>query len=136
LWNKDCRNVPQQGGSNNQAQPQGNTTAGTIDKALDDINTLRISRYDTRNSVYQPIQINDVNALWAFYKDERRRELCLEEGHRWFDIRRWRLPVHHKYIDILDQVTEVDLTAGDLLYALPIPYPAMDNNNSLVPNPR
>jgi starch-binding outer membrane protein, SusD/RagB family len=115
---------------------QGNTTAGTIDKALDDINTLRISRYDTRNSVYQPIQINDVNALWAFYKDERRRELCLEEGHRWFDIRRWRLPVHHKYIDILDQVTEVDLTAGDLLYALPIPYPAMDNNNSLVPNPR
>lgn len=115
---------------------QGNSTAGTLDMALEDINTLRISRYDTRNTVYQPIQIQDANALWSFYKDERRRELCLEEGHRWFDIRRWRVPVHHIYKDISDRVTEVDLTAGDLLYALPIPYQAMENNNSLVPNPR
>lgn len=115
---------------------QDNQTAGTLDKALSDINTLRISRYDTRNTTYQPIQIQDVNALFAFYKEERRRELCLEEGHRWFDIRRWRVPVHHKYIDINGVATETDLTPGSLLYALPIPYPAIEANAMLQPNPR
>ncbi len=58
----------------------------------------------------------------VFIKKKRRRELCLEEGHRWFDIRRWQVPIHHRYIDVLDQVYEVDLAPGSLLYALPIPH--------------
>ncbi len=45
---------------------QGNSTAGTSNKALEDINTLRISRYDTRNTSYMPIQITDINTLWSF----------------------------------------------------------------------
>jgi hypothetical protein len=115
---------------------QGNSTAGTIDKALEDINTLRTSRYDTRNTSYVPVQITDMNALWSFYKDERRRELCLEDGHRWFDVRRWQVPIHHRYIDVVDQVYEVDLPSGSLLYALPIPYSAMESNANLQQNPR
>lgn len=115
---------------------QGNTSAGSLSSALSDINTLRIARYDTRNSTYTPVQITDADALYTYYKAERRREFFMEEGHRWFDIRRWRVPIHHKYSDIADQVYETDLPAGSLLYALPIPYPALEANANLQQNPR
>lgn len=114
----------------------GDQSAGALTKALEDLNTLRIARYDTRNTPYQPVTITDSDELWAFCQDERRKELCLEDGHRWFDIRRWRIPVKHTFIDANNQSSEHELPAGSLLYALPVPYQAIEANNALQPNPR
>jgi len=110
--------------------------AADLTQALSDINTLRLSRYDTRNVAYTPVNITNADALYAFYQDERRRELCLEEGHRWFDIRRWAVPVTHTFIDANAVSTTYTLNANSLIYALPIPYTAMENNYNLAQNPR
>jgi hypothetical protein len=82
------------------------------------------------------VVISDADSLFRFCQQERRRELCLEENHRWMDIRRWRLPVTHNYIDGGGTPTQYTLPAGSLAYALPIPYTALDNNASLSQNPR
>lgn len=110
--------------------------ASDLSQALSDINTLRQSRYDKRNTAYTPVAISDADSLFRFYQQERRRELCLEENHRWMDIRRWALPVTHNYIDAGGTSTKYTLPAGSPLYALPIPYTALDNNASLAQNPR
>jgi len=110
--------------------------AADLTQALGDINTVRVSRYDTRNVAYTPVNITDADALYAFYQDERRRELCLEEGHRWFDIRRWAVPVTHTFIDANAVSTTYTLNANSSIYALPIPYTAMENNYNLAQNPR
>ncbi len=107
-----------------------------LTQALSDINALRLSRYDTRNVAYTPVNITDADALYTFYQSERRRELCLEEGHRWFDIRRWALPVTHTFIDANAVSTTYTLNANSLIYTLPIPYTAMENNYNLAQNPR
>ena len=113
-----------------------NGQAADLSLALGDLNTLRQSRYDKRNVSYTPVAISDADSLFRFCQQERRRELCLEENHRWVDIRRWALPVTHNYIDASGTSTKYTLPAGSPLYALPIPYPALDNNVSLVQNPR
>jgi starch-binding outer membrane protein, SusD/RagB family len=105
-------------------------------QALNDLNALRVSRYDTRNVAYTPVNAPTVDSLWNFYQNERRRELCLEEGHRWFDIRRWATPITHTFIDANAQATTYTLQPNSLLYALPIPYTAIENNYNLAQNPR
>jgi hypothetical protein len=110
--------------------------AADLAQALSDLNTLRESRYDTRNVAYTPINITNADSLYAFLKEERRRELALEEGHRWFDIRRWAEPVTHTLIDANAQSTVYTLNPGSLIYALPIPYTAMENNFTLAQNPQ
>jgi starch-binding outer membrane protein, SusD/RagB family len=105
-------------------------------QALADINLLRLNRYDTRNTAYVPINITSGTALYAFYQNERRRELALEEGHRWFDIKRWKLGVTHQYIAADGSSTIYTLPENSLLYALPIPYTALSANPDLVQNPR
>ena len=114
------------------------TTSQSSDfaQALTDLNALRLSRYDTRNVAYTPVNAPSVDSLWNFYQKERRRELCLEEGHRWFDIRRWATPITHTFIDANAQATTYTLGANSLLYALPIPYTATENNSKLDQNPR
>ncbi|MGQ7856891.1 RagB/SusD family nutrient uptake outer membrane protein [Pedobacter sp. WC2501] len=112
----------------------GNTADRT--QALSDINYLRINRYDTRNTAYVPVSITDGNALFIFYQQERRRELALEDGFRWQDIRRWAIPVTHNYIGADGVSTAYTLPANSLLYALPIPFNAITNNPDLVQNPR
>jgi hypothetical protein len=104
--------------------------------ALSDLNTLRASRYDTRNNPYVPVNITDAAALFKFCQDERRRELCLEECHRWVDIKRWGLSVSHHFIDASGNTTDVTMPAGSLIYALPIPFTAITRNYKLMQNPR
>lgn len=113
-------------------------TAGTADRdlALSDLNTLRISRYDTRNTTYTPVNITDADALITFCRNERRRELALEDGHRWCDIKRWGLSVTHRLIDANGTATDYTLTSGSKMYALPIPYTAINRNYKLSQNPR
>lgn len=113
-------------------------TANTADRdqALGDLNTLRQSRYDTRNTAYTSINITDADALMNFYRDERRRELALEDGHRWCDIKRWGLSVTHRLIDASGVTSDYTLPGGGKMYALPIPYTAINRNSKLSQNPR
>jgi hypothetical protein len=110
--------------------------AGDVTQALSDLNTLRISRYDTRNKAYVPVTITDADALFSFCKDERRRELALEEGFRWVDIKRWGLSVTHHYVDASGVSTDYTLASNSPMYALPIPYTALNRNDQLSQNPR
>ena len=55
--------------------------------ALNDLNVLRETRYMTGSYVDE--QITDANELLEFCLMERRLELSLEEGFRWFDINAW-----------------------------------------------
>ncbi len=102
--------------------------------ALKDLNDLRETRYAT--GTYVEENISDGNALLAFCLEERQRELCLEEGFRWYDIKRLGLSVTHKYIDSEGVEHEYVLESNSPLYALPIPKDAMDRNYQLVQNPR
>ena len=47
--------------------------ANDLTQALSDLNTLRISRYDTRNDAYVPVLESDPTNLLAFCKKERRK---------------------------------------------------------------
>lgn len=113
-----------------------NGNAADLTAALADLNYLRRSRFDTRTVAYTPVVITDAAALLKFCQDERRRELCLEDGHRWIDIKRWGLSVTHSFTATDGSTTQHILPANSPLYALPIPYLAFLNNPSLVQNPR
>lgn len=113
---------------------QKNGDVADRSQALSDLNYLRQNRYDTRNTAYVPVSFTDGAALYAFYQQERRRELALEDGHRWQDIRRWGLPVTHSYTGGDGVTTIFNLPANSPLYALPIPYNALTNNLDLIQN--
>lgn len=102
--------------------------------ALVDINGLRASRYDTRKP-YVAITISDADALYAFYQDERRRELSFE-GHRWFDLRRYGMPsITHRYEEVAGTAEDIVLQKGDSRYTFQIPFDALTRNPALVQNP-
>ena len=65
--------------------------------------------------------------------EERRRELCFE-GHRWFDLRRWGMPeIKHIWHDE-NASFEYTLKEKDLMYTIPIPDEAMQENTKLEQN--
>lgn len=103
-------------------------------EALSDLNTLRKTRF--REGKYQNTNITDGKELLDFCLQERRREMALEEGLRWFDIKRLGLAVEHTYIDTEGNSKLCKLEANSKLYALPIPYKAIERNHNLVQNPR
>lgn len=103
-------------------------------QALNDINTLRLSRYDYRRT-YVPVDISDGQALLAFYKEERRREFPFE-GYRWFDLRRYGMPsISHYYQEAPGTGQTYTLAEGDNRYTLPIPQEVLDRNSALTQNP-
>lgn len=113
-------------------QSSGNDTYRV--NALADLNKLRESRY--AQGTYQYVNYNDASSLLKACYDERFRELCLEDGFRWFDIKRLGLSCTHIYTDAEGNQTVHTLKFGDLLYALPIPYTATTKNYNLQQNPR
>lgn len=103
--------------------------------ALNDINTLRVNRYDSRK-IYQPIAIADGNELLIFYKNERRREFPFDSEHRWFDLRRYGMPaLTHTYAETPGSIQTFTLAVGDNRYTLPIPKATLDRNGNLIQNP-
>lgn len=104
--------------------------------SLADLNTLRQSRYDTRNTAYTPVSITNAQALYKFCQEERRRELALEDGHRFIDLKRWGMGVTHVFTGVDNVTSTYTLPANSPLFALPIPYNAILGNTSLVQNPR
>jgi hypothetical protein len=113
-----------------------NGSGADLAQALSDLNTLRANRFDTRNRPYKPVNITDADALLNFCKAERRREFSFEENFRWVDIKRWGLAVTHHFVDANGIATDYTLPSGGNLYALPIPYTAINRNDQLTQNPR
>ncbi|MDD2426804.1 MAG: RagB/SusD family nutrient uptake outer membrane protein [Eubacteriales bacterium] len=103
-------------------------------QALSDLNTLRRSRY--KAGTYTDVDISDSDELISFCLTERQRELCLEESLRWYDIKRLGIKVTHRYVNQEGDDSTHELVAGSKLYALPIPYDAINRNYKLVQNPR
>lgn len=105
-----------------------------LSEALSDLNKLRKSRFN--EGTYHDKNITDGQELLTFCLQERRREMALEEGLRWFDIKRLGLSVEHTFIDTEGTSKTCKLEANSNLYALPIPYIAIERNHNLKQNPR
>lgn len=104
--------------------------------ALADLNHLRECRYDTRNVAYQPVEITNATELFDFYKAERQRELCGENNHRWFDLRRYGMPeLKHIYFIYPGEEQTFVLEKNSLRYILQIPEVARKANPKLEQNP-
>lgn len=88
--------------------------------------------------------------LMKFIRDERQRELCLE-GHRWFDLRRYRVAARYPQEVTLEHVfaaTSSDapyhfiwqrkftLPNDDPAWVLPLPVAEIDKNTGMIDNPR
>ena len=89
-------------------------------KALDYANRLRKSRIDAQAFVeLSPADFAAPEDIVQFIWDERRRELCFEELHRWIDLRRTTRPeIIHPYGNSGYYKLEKD----DVAYTLDFPY--------------
>lgn len=94
------------------------------DKAIALLNTLRAKRI----APYTPLTATDFTdnkALVDFVWDERRRELCFEECHRWWDMRReGQKAVIHRFNDggqAGDNFRTYTLKAHDAAFVLNVP---------------
>ena len=99
-------------------------------KALEDLNYLRSSRFNT----YRDVEISDGEELLQFCLDERRREMAFEDM-RWFDLRRLGMPeIKHVITYEENNPQEIVLKKGSDRYTLPISKKVLDQNPSLVQN--
>lgn len=109
----------------------GDNAAGA--KAVSDLNTLRKNRIATAS--YADYQLTTADDLLTFVRAERRRELCFENPHRWFDLRRYGMPeLKHVWFDLQGNKTTFTLEKNDAGYALPIPNEALESNRNLQQN--
>lgn len=96
-------------------------------KALDLLNTLRAHRI----SSYQMLTAGDFNSndeLVRFIWEERRRELFMEEFHRWFDLRRTGQPrLTHNWYDGQEFILPEKGTA----YVIALPEYERKYNNTI-----
>lgn len=104
------------------------------DKARADITELLSKRYVGGSTITLPASNND---LPAFIMQERFKELCFEEHHRWFDLRRMgaenRAEIEHRYtlVDQRDNVLGTELyilMKNDPNYTLAVPMAEKENN--------
>ncbi|HVK49502.1 MAG TPA: RagB/SusD family nutrient uptake outer membrane protein [Pseudobacter sp.] len=101
-------------------------------QALDDLNYIRSRRYKPAD--FQPVTIMPAADLLHFCRDERRREL-VDEGHRWFDLRRMGMPAIDHIFALRAQTKIYRLEKNDPQYTLQIPRSAMLVNTLLEQNP-
>ncbi|SHM47493.1 SusD family protein [Chitinophaga jiangningensis] len=109
----------------------GNTEAAQ--KGLDDLNKLRASRWDKTKFV--PWTIRPADELLQMCRLERRRELFMECGHRWFDLRRYGMPaITHSYMPTKTTTEYYQLKKRDPQYVIPIANEVLEKNRSLGQN--
>lgn len=102
--------------------------------ALADLNELRRHRFNHLLDAYEEVNIIDADALLEFYKKERRKELCDECHHRWFDLRRYGMPqITHRWWVRSGEEQEFVLDTPNK-YVLPIPLRVLNANTKLEPN--
>lgn len=111
----------------------GNAQQGQA--ALNDLNYLRENRFLGPRVDKVLSDFKNPKELLDFCLRERRRELCGEGNHRWFDIRRLGLGVeHYFFFNEGGGATTSILEPNDRRYALPIPKKILENNTALVQN--
>lgn len=122
----------------------------TARKAL---NVLREKRI--RQDAFDETEVDALSglALVRFIREERQRELCLE-GHRWFDLRRYRVAekyaqpvsltrvVTHKVQGAnwwdydVQWIRKYELSTEDAAWVMPLPEAEVDKNTGMQNNPR
>jgi len=119
--------------------------ASLLQKALDDLNALRVRRFiaGAPNAVVSLASLgNDPGQVLQFCLDERRREFSFEEL-RWFDLRRYGMPsITHTFNPNEpfntypgQPIETYTLPPGNNNYVLKIPQSALVANPALVQNP-
>lgn len=113
---------------------------GNVTEAINDIKALQATRYTTTSGISYP---TDQTAALAFILNERRKELCFEDHHRWFDLRRMknRPEIVHTFTLIESDgsksgVQTYTLLSNDYNYSLPIPIKERNNNPFIRNNER
>ncbi|OMP30161.1 RagB/SusD family nutrient uptake outer membrane protein [Mangrovimonas sp. DI 80] len=113
---------------------------GQSENAINDIVALHNKRYSSTSNILYP---SNPNETLAFVLDERRKELCFEDHHRWFDLRRMdnRPEIKHVFSLVGDDGVKVGtetytLLSNDLNYTLPIPLKERQNNPLIRNNER
>lgn len=108
-----------------EANAQLNNTAD----AIKDLNALRYKR------IVNYKEVSSVNNLLNEVREERRKELCME-NHRWFDLRRYGMPaITKKFQDNADSDWMVyTLKEKDPAYTLPIPEYIIEENSAIEQN--
>lgn len=99
------------------------------DYAINALNTILVKRLRP----YTALKRSDYpteKAMLDKILDERRRELCYE-GYRWFDIKRYNIPVTH-----WNGVRDIELKADDPRRLFQIPFAELTANIDMEPNPR
>ncbi|MCH4551457.1 RagB/SusD family nutrient uptake outer membrane protein [Aestuariibaculum lutulentum] len=111
-----------------------------LTNAVNDIKALHAKRYTSTASVVYPTNVSEV---LSFVLNERRKELCFEDHHRWFDLRRManRPEIKHVFTligsDGVKTGTETfTLLSDDINYTLPIPLKERQNNPLIRNNER
>ena len=100
-------------------------------EALALVNLLRSHRFTPET--FKELTLADFATtaeLLQFVRDERRRELCFEDIHRWADLRRYGCPsLTHVYYASSNAAPEVYvLQQGDRNYTLELPIEERDFN--------
>ena len=108
--------------------------AGDQDKAIALLNELRENRIAAGNYVaLTSADFASQAVLLQFVRDERRRELCFEETHRWNDLRRYGCPrIEHQFYATSESVpVTYVLEAGDKNYTLALPKSETEYNTQI-----
>lgn len=111
-----------------------------VANAMIDLKKIHQSRYTDVSGIVYP---TEPAAALAFVLTERRKELCFEDHHRWFDLRRMsnRPEIQHVFTLIGADGTKIGtevytLLSNDLNYTLPIPLKERQNNPFIRNNDR
>lgn len=98
-------------------------------QAMNMLNILRRHRIIN----YKDVPFSNAGEVFGLIKEERRRELCFEEFHRWWDLRRWGQPaLEHNWLNRERYL----LKEKDPAYILNFPRKELDYNSELQGNYR
>jgi len=113
---------------------------GQTTEAINDVAALLERRYSDTSVIDYPEEQQDV---LDFVLTERRKELCFEDHHRWFDLRRMENRPEIKHVFTLVNssalkygVETFTLLSNDPNYTLPIPLQERENNPLIRNNER
>jgi len=115
----------------NLAEAYARQPTTDANRSIELLNQLRNNRIEDNAS----LTVDDFSgngSLVKFIWEERRRELCFEEFHRWWDLRRTGQPVIEH--TLLGETYE--LKEKDPAYILNFPKEEREFNPGLVPNNR
>ncbi len=101
-----------------------------ITGALNDLNAILAFRHESFNPLTSGMFSGSEAQVLGRIFNERRYELCFE-GFRWFDLKRYNIPIAHD-----NNGVTVYLTGDDMRYVLQIPEKELSVNELMEANPR